>query len=163
MASEAYLAKLRDPRWQKMRLAVFERDNWSCQKCFDSKATLHVHHRYYQSGSEPWEYRPDALVTLCQQCHEDETELLRDTEADLILILKQCGAMQEQLDEMAGIFCSYTHKQLGPHEWSVLLWAVDQILLHRGESGGHWERAEGELKELQDNIALGPDYPEPKA
>lgn len=161
MASEAYLAKLRDPRWQKKRLEVLERDNWACQKCYDTKATLHVHHRYYQTGCEPWEYRPDALVTLCEQCHEDETELLRSTETDLLLILKQCGAMEEQLSEMAGVFCNYTHRQLKPHEWAVLLWALDQMLAHRLGNGGHWQRATGELKELLDNNALGPDYPEP--
>jgi 5-methylcytosine-specific restriction endonuclease McrA len=29
-----YLAKCKDPRWQKVRLEVFQRDEWTCQVCF---------------------------------------------------------------------------------------------------------------------------------
>jgi len=32
---------------------------------------LHVHHKYYQIGNQPWEYPNDALVTLCWNCHEE--------------------------------------------------------------------------------------------
>ncbi len=31
---------------------------------------LHVHHSYYQSGRDPWEYPNDALTTFCWVCHE---------------------------------------------------------------------------------------------
>ena len=30
---EAYYRKLRDPRWQKRRLEIFARDDWTCQGC----------------------------------------------------------------------------------------------------------------------------------
>jgi hypothetical protein len=73
-ASETYLAKLRNPRWQKKRLEVMQRDVFTCQICFDNESTLNVHHRYYLSGTEgPWDYPLDALVTLCESCHEMET------------------------------------------------------------------------------------------
>ena len=45
-----YAEKLKDPRWQKKRLEILERDAWVCQKCFDTKSTLHVHHRIYNGG-----------------------------------------------------------------------------------------------------------------
>ena len=64
-----YIEKLKDPRWQKLRLKVFERDNFRCQKCHDNQTTLHVHHRYYISKKEPWEYPLEALTTLCHECH----------------------------------------------------------------------------------------------
>lgn len=32
---------------------------------------LHVHHKYYQNGKKPWEYRFDALITVCWKCHEE--------------------------------------------------------------------------------------------
>lgn len=73
-ASEAYLAKLRDPRWQKMRLEIMQRDGFSCQFCSDEKSTLHIHHLQYVRGKEPWEYSPEYLVTLCEFCHEREQE-----------------------------------------------------------------------------------------
>jgi hypothetical protein len=32
--------------------------------------SLQVHHKYYVLGNEPWEYNNEALVTLCNECHE---------------------------------------------------------------------------------------------
>ncbi len=86
--SKSYSEKLRDPRWQKMRLKVFERDEWRCQLCSDETKTLHVHHRYYMKV-EPWEYPHDALMTLCEECHDGETEDLKTLESDLITILRK--------------------------------------------------------------------------
>lgn len=71
MANKAYLEKLRDPRWQKKRLEVFERDKWSCQVCCDMDSTLHLHHKYYLENFEPWDYDNKALITLCEKCHQD--------------------------------------------------------------------------------------------
>lgn len=30
---------------------------------------LHVHHRYYIMDKLPWDYKSDALITLCHECH----------------------------------------------------------------------------------------------
>lgn len=68
-----YAEKLRDPRWQKKRLQVFERDDFTCQGCADKERTLTVHHCYYQPKTQPWEYRDDSLVTLCDSCHNEIT------------------------------------------------------------------------------------------
>lgn len=62
-----YPEKLKDPRWQKKRLQIFERDNWTCQKCNDKDSTLHVHHLKYHKN--PWDVSDDFLVTLCHECH----------------------------------------------------------------------------------------------
>jgi hypothetical protein len=74
---EDYAAKWKDPRWQKKRLLIFERDNFTCQLCRDKGTTLSVHHRYYIKGADPWDYLDDCLVTLCEPCHESETETRR--------------------------------------------------------------------------------------
>jgi hypothetical protein len=81
---EAYLKKLRDPRWQKMRLEVMNRDEWTCQQCLDKESTLHVHHRYYIQGAEPWEYPLEALVTLCEVCHESEGPQMQEAKELLV-------------------------------------------------------------------------------
>lgn len=31
---------------------------------------LNVHHTYYIKGKAPWEYEDDALITLCEDCHQ---------------------------------------------------------------------------------------------
>jgi len=64
-----YLELLRHPFWQKRRLEVFQRDNFTCQKCTDTLSNLQVHHLYYKFDILPWDYPDDALLTLCDLCH----------------------------------------------------------------------------------------------
>jgi hypothetical protein len=59
--------KLRDPRWQKRRLEIYNRDNFACTKCGDTKTTLAVHHLYYVGN--PWDAPDNALKTVCEDCH----------------------------------------------------------------------------------------------
>ncbi len=66
-----YSDKLRDPRWQKMRLEIMGRDTFTCRLCYDSESTLNVHHLFYDRGAEPWDYPEESLITLCESCHEE--------------------------------------------------------------------------------------------
>lgn len=66
---DRYKHALKDPRWQKKRLEIFQRDDWQCQKCGDKKSMLAVHHESYIEGFEPWEYPSAMLTTLCEECH----------------------------------------------------------------------------------------------
>jgi len=68
---KTYGEKLLDPRWQKKRLEVMERDKFKCRSCHADSETLHVHHLFYDKGAEPWEYEESALLTLCKTCHSD--------------------------------------------------------------------------------------------
>jgi hypothetical protein len=70
----SYSELLRDPRWQKKRLEILQRDKFTCRSCQDTTTTLHVHHSYYQKGNMPWEYPNSSLITLCAPCHEIETQ-----------------------------------------------------------------------------------------
>lgn len=71
---EIYSKKLRDPRWQRKRLEIMERDSFTCQSCYDNESTLNVHHTYYEYGNDPWDYPEGSLITLCERCHEIETK-----------------------------------------------------------------------------------------
>ena len=73
-----YSDKLKDPRWQKMRLLVFDRDDWKCQCCGDTENTLHCHHKKYISGKDPWDIDTDNLVTLCENCHKRVTNIPKE-------------------------------------------------------------------------------------
>lgn len=66
----AYLEKLKDPRWQKKRLEIMERDKFTCQACNATDKTLNVHHKAYESGKNPWDYAEKDLITFCEECHE---------------------------------------------------------------------------------------------
>jgi 5-methylcytosine-specific restriction endonuclease McrA len=72
-----YSQKLKDPRWQRKRLEVLSRDEFTCRICKSTENTLHVHHIRYIKGREPWEYREFYFVTLCQHCHETEENELK--------------------------------------------------------------------------------------
>jgi len=69
---KTYSEKLKDPRWQKKRLEVLQRDDFCCLRCLDSESTLAVHHLFYIRGRNPWEYPMWSLETLCESCHDDE-------------------------------------------------------------------------------------------
>jgi hypothetical protein len=94
----AYSQKLRDPRWQKRRLEILQRDNFTCRICDDKEKTLHVHHRRYIPGHEPWDYIDELLVTLCEDCHSDETEQWKNVISDLEGILIHLGYFSMDVD-----------------------------------------------------------------
>lgn len=84
-----YSDYFKDPRWQKKRLEILERDDFCCQICFDTKETLNVHHRIYSKGKKPWEYDNKHLVTLCETCHSDETKVIPDMRDRLVNTFKE--------------------------------------------------------------------------
>lgn len=63
-----YSDKLQDPRWQKKRLQVLNRDNFTCLYCGDEKTTLHIHHLSYKNN--PWDAELEELQTTCKFCHK---------------------------------------------------------------------------------------------
>jgi len=82
-----YADLLRDPRWQKRRLEIMERDEWTCKMCADTESTLTVHHKTYRLDDSspniphgtlrnPWDYLDCDLITLCDKCHEKEEATL---------------------------------------------------------------------------------------
>lgn len=74
MSTQTYYEKLKDPRWQKLRLKVMENADFHCQVCGDGSSPLNVHHKEYFKGHEPWEYDDKHLVCMCESCHESYHE-----------------------------------------------------------------------------------------
>lgn len=70
-----YSELLKDPKWQKKRLDIFNRDGWACRECDAKDQTLHVHHKQYTYGKPPWETSDEYLITLCESCHSIEESL----------------------------------------------------------------------------------------
>lgn len=71
MGKASYVQRLRDPRWQRKRLEIMNRDDFRCRLCGESEATLNVHHLWYRREADPWDYPDTALVTTCGGCHEE--------------------------------------------------------------------------------------------
>jgi hypothetical protein len=66
---KTYSDKLKDPRWQKKRLEIFQRDEFKCIKCHDWQTELNIHHLKY-SENNPWDEPNNNLITLCKDCHD---------------------------------------------------------------------------------------------
>jgi len=91
-----YSEKLKDPRWQRKRLEIMQRDEFACNSCGDTDSTLNVHHKTYRKGADPWDYDDENFSTLCQSCH-------KSIHADLYQIKMRCGCaeMSHQLKTIA--------------------------------------------------------------
>ena len=102
-----YAEKLKDPRWQRKRLEILERDGFKCIKCGDTKKTLHVHHVAYLRKTEPWDHPSSGLLTLCETCHsraEYTTERFKEL---------MCKAGKRSIDLMAAILsCDSEYAEL---------------------------------------------------
>ena len=72
----SYSDLLRSPMWQKKRLEVMQAKGFACEICGNTEQMLHVHHKEYFKGNEPWEYDNKQLVVLCKHCHENLHETL---------------------------------------------------------------------------------------
>lgn len=96
---KTYAEQLKDPRWQKKRLEILDRDGFACVFCgsgLNNGTTLHVDHKRY--GRTPWEVDNDALQTLCEDCHERVTKIRRVIKAivedfDIVELLEAQGLL----------------------------------------------------------------------
>ena len=120
-----YSEKLKDPKWQKLRLQILERDNWTCQKCFDDESMLVVHHKYYENNKDPWEYPLEAFITLCEYCHELERNERPLLEQELLLSLKKQGFLYEDIINLLEGFRYLEHQQSPRITALVLFWVLE--------------------------------------
>lgn len=170
--SNNYGNKLRDPRWQKLRLRVMERDCWKCVACGRSNKTLNVHHIAYHEN--PWDTPIEDLQTLCEECHDGLGEHPRggpyylwethdlggvwgdscDSAGDLCLLVAyrhcpMCGCSKD--DSHSG--CVGFSCQCG--SISMPTWCADGYQFQTNTKGGHpaylcvWSKGTGH--ENQDN------------
>lgn len=110
-----YSEKLLDPRWQRVRLEVLNKHDFRCWHCGSRDKTLHVHHRFYRRGAEPWDYDPNSeLMALCKDCHAT-AELRLDTLRDLLLktdaVDEVIGLLKAQLYDYTGTECSIENRE----------------------------------------------------
>jgi hypothetical protein len=98
-----YSEKLRDPRWQRKRLSIMQRDDWQCRHCQSKDKTLTVHH-YLYSGN-PWEVDDQFLVTLCEDCHQQRQDL--DSDAKLMVAQISSQMDSNEFHEFVGRLASF--------------------------------------------------------
>lgn len=125
--NKPYSEKLKDPRWQKKRLEVMERDDWSCQNCFDNMTTLSVHHIRYIPGRDPWDYPEKLLVTLCDNCHKYEYENRIIHENELLEHIKDRGFFCDSLHDLACAFNDLIMVRPPEVTATIIKWAFGNV------------------------------------
>jgi hypothetical protein len=76
MKKNDFTDQYKDPRWQKKRLQIMERDEFMCISCQETEKTLNVHHLEYIKDKFIWDYPNSELITLCEDCHKEITEII---------------------------------------------------------------------------------------
>jgi hypothetical protein len=104
MKKLTYAEQIKRPEWQKKRLEILSRDGWECVGCGDKESTLHVHHKWYENNKNIWDYSGNALVTLCEMCHETEHETKEEYEKILIATIYGAGLLVEDFLSLAYTF-----------------------------------------------------------
>ena len=66
----SYKEQLQHPNWQRKRLQVFERDNFSCKICGNTENQLSVHHLCYFPKMHIWDYDNELMITVCPEHHK---------------------------------------------------------------------------------------------
>ena len=100
---ESYVEMLRSPLWQKKRLEIMQRDDFTCQHCGCKERELQVHHRVYHKGAKPWEYDDSELITLCDRCHEAETDAKAthyETFKEICDLARKIGLSEQFIDSV---------------------------------------------------------------
>lgn len=71
-----YRDKLNSQEWRSFAAEEKQKQGGYCRACKRADVALQVHHIFYESGREPWHYKSDELVVLCDGCHKELHEQL---------------------------------------------------------------------------------------
>lgn len=113
MSKQTYFEKLKDPRWQRKRLEIMERNNFACASCGADENTLNVHHKIYRKNTEPWDYEDDNFIVYCESCHtslhEEKNFLMKNI--DTVEKMRRLATLSYFCDakhiEIAQIVCAF--------------------------------------------------------
>jgi len=97
------LERVNSREWKTLRLKIYKRDNYTCQKCGKKNIRLSAHHII------PFQYslcdKSFNLITLCQSCHGKEEFLFKKENEELYCLLNQWKAIRKE-------FPGYKNKEL---------------------------------------------------
>jgi len=145
-----YLDKLKDPRWQRKRLEVMQRDNFTCFDTGIKDEPLNVHHCHYSKGG-PWETPTELLMTLTEDAHKKRQRLENRGKIALAKIFTRLPNLKE-FEEDLKHFVEDLEKLAKNKEASPCLTTDENFY---NESEGRWLRvAENhpEFREIYDSV-----------
>ena len=73
MNKEEYERLLKSDYWKGYSYSLIKERNFTCQDCgrsfYNERNKLQVHHLVYRDVN-PWSYRPEEVIVLCEECHK---------------------------------------------------------------------------------------------
>jgi len=82
----------------------------------------------YKYGAAPWDYDPGLLVTLCKNCHTEETKNLKEARDRMILMMSECGFRSKEFGALAdALDCgAINDSQFSPSDFiSAISWFME--------------------------------------
>lgn len=89
MTKEEYKDLLNSDYWKGYSYSLIKERNFTCEDCgrtfYNERNKLQVHHLLYRDVN-PWSYKPEELVVLCEECHKKrhgiEDDTIKETDAN---------------------------------------------------------------------------------
>lgn len=73
MTKEEYEKLLQSDYWKGFSYSLIKERNFTCEDCgrtfYNQRNKLQVHHLVYRDIN-PWSYKPEEMVVLCEECHK---------------------------------------------------------------------------------------------
>ena len=81
MTKDEYEKLLKSDYWKGYSYSLIKERNYTCEdcgRCFPNERNkLQVHHLVYRD-TNPWSYKPDELIVLCEDCHKKRHGIIID-------------------------------------------------------------------------------------
>jgi len=79
MTKEEYHRLLNSDYWKGFSYSIIKERNFTCEDCgrrfYNQRNKLQVHHLVYRDIN-PWSYKPEEMVVLCEECHKKRHNIL---------------------------------------------------------------------------------------
>jgi predicted mannosyl-3-phosphoglycerate phosphatase (HAD superfamily) len=83
MTREEYERLLQSDYWKGYSYSLIKERNFTCEECgrrFENERNkLQVHHLVYRDVN-PWSYKPEELIVLCEECHKKRHGIMTNPE-----------------------------------------------------------------------------------
>lgn len=94
MTKEEYERLLKSDYWKGYSYSLIKERNFTCEDCgrsfLNERNKLQVHHLVYRDVN-PWSYRPEEVIVLCEDCHKKRHGIPTESEKSTIYSQKYCG------------------------------------------------------------------------
>ena len=84
MTKEEYEGLLKSDYWKGFSYSLIKERNFTCEDCgrsfYNQRNKLQVHHLVYRDIN-PWSYKPEEMVVLCEECHKRRHGIITTPEA----------------------------------------------------------------------------------